>query len=122
MLQAVGTNKGYVTKIPGLFFEKISGQFDTPLRHTQGRIDQQFHRSRFPPKTTKIQVDLIVRYNTVELFLEVGGIREVNVAARSHISADHDTINSFRWICNRHINHKNLFPILTENVPDCLSS
>src|SRR5437870_5904691 len=34
MLQAIGPNKGYITKIPGFFFQQVRAQLDAPLCHT----------------------------------------------------------------------------------------
>src|SRR5215469_14949776 len=117
MLQTIGANKSYITKIPGFLFQQVHSQFNAPLGHTKGRIDQPLHRSWLPPEITQVQVNLVVRYCAIKLFFKCGWVGEINVATRSHISTNHDAIYSLWWVCYRHVNYQHLLAVLTQDIP-----
>src|ERR1700680_3788990 len=70
----------------------------------------------------KIHIDFIVRYYSTQFFLEGCWIGELRIAAGSHISTDHDTIDCFRGVRHRHIDHQNPFAVLAQEIPDRLPS
>src|SRR5437870_11496829 len=74
------------------------------------------------PDIPIFQVDLVVWYHAVKLFLKGCRMRKVCIAARSHVSTDHDTIDGLRRIGHRHINNQYLLAILAQDIPDRLPS
>src|SRR5215467_12351074 len=105
MLYAISTDETKETEVPWFFFQHIVNEFDTPLRHAQRGIDQPRHLSA-PAYNSLIlgrEVDFILGHCTKQLFFESRWIGEVHISTWSHITADHDPIDSFRWIRHRHI-------------------